>query len=371
MKWDIFISHASEDKEKVALPLAALLVQAGLTVWLDKNELKLGDSLRSKIDHGLAKSQYGVVILSKAFFSKDWPQFELNGLVARESANQKVVLPIWHEVDHRFVASYSPTLADKVAINTKQGLQEVASEIVQVVRGESTRSPLSGYDKQEIIGGDLLHNLFVTSGVTKWNLKELRLGLLWGILTEESGQVRFSEAFIQSLCKHSREWVTKQPNSRFLEREWHEFLILAVAWGTSKSAYPVDEEDLVYFVSKLPKHLFTYFFEIGRTARLIENEGEDNFRLTKEFNDEVDHILKLHVDKITSPRKVRPFFIQTLAEVAKAYFLLHNNEKRDHCYFVAVITARTFYKQLIMDIENIIKEEKKLARQARAANQLL
>jgi TIR domain len=80
VKWDVFISHASEDKELVARPLAQLLTGSGLHVWLDENELRLGDSLRIKLDQGLAASQFGVVVLSRAFFAKDWPQRELDGL---------------------------------------------------------------------------------------------------------------------------------------------------------------------------------------------------------------------------------------------------------------------------------------------------
>jgi hypothetical protein len=80
--WDLFISHASEDKEEVALPLANTLKTAGLRVWLDKQELRVGDSLREKIDEGLAKSHFGVVILSNSFLDKRWPRNELNGLMA-------------------------------------------------------------------------------------------------------------------------------------------------------------------------------------------------------------------------------------------------------------------------------------------------
>jgi hypothetical protein len=67
--WDVFISHASEDKADVARPLCELLTQAGLTVWLDENELRMGDTLRTKIDNGLANCRYGVVVLSEAFFA--------------------------------------------------------------------------------------------------------------------------------------------------------------------------------------------------------------------------------------------------------------------------------------------------------------
>src|SRR5258708_32744647 len=114
MLWDVFISHAGEDKAEVARPLAETLKTAGLRVWLDENELRLGDSLRGKIDHGLAHSLFGVVILSPSFFAKHWPQQELNGLAALESSSRKVLLPVWHGVDQEFVARFAPMLADRV-----------------------------------------------------------------------------------------------------------------------------------------------------------------------------------------------------------------------------------------------------------------
>lgn len=74
----LFISHASEDKSDVVRPLANALKEAGLTVWYDEFELRIGDSLRRKIDKGLASSRFGVVVLSKAFFGRGWPEYELS-----------------------------------------------------------------------------------------------------------------------------------------------------------------------------------------------------------------------------------------------------------------------------------------------------
>jgi hypothetical protein len=82
-KFDVFISHASEDKDEVVRPLAYALQASGLGVWYDEFELRIGDSLRRKIDRGLVSSRFGVVVLSKAFFGRGWPEYELDGLVTR------------------------------------------------------------------------------------------------------------------------------------------------------------------------------------------------------------------------------------------------------------------------------------------------
>lgn len=133
--FDVFISHASEDKDEVVRPLATVLQEAGLTVWYDEFELRIGDSLRRKIDRGLAKSRFGVVVLSKDFFGRGWPEYELDGLVTRAVSGDQILLPIWHNVTKREVVSYSPSLADRLARSTiTHTVEEIAAEIVEVIQ---------------------------------------------------------------------------------------------------------------------------------------------------------------------------------------------------------------------------------------------
>jgi hypothetical protein len=132
--YDAFISHASEDKEKIVRPLAVALRKMGFYIWYDEFELRIGDSLRQSIDKGLVNSNFGIVILSNSFFSKNWPQYELNGLTAREIEGKKVILPIWHEITKAEILKFSPPLADKVAADTsKQTIKEIAKEIAKVL----------------------------------------------------------------------------------------------------------------------------------------------------------------------------------------------------------------------------------------------
>lgn len=133
-EFDVFISHASEDKAAFVEPLANYLVQEGLRVWYDVFALKLGDRLRQSIDRGLARSRYGIVVLSQAFFAKHWPQYELDGLAALEVSGRKVILPIWHGVSREDVARFSPPLADRVAVDSTLPLATVAAKILEVVK---------------------------------------------------------------------------------------------------------------------------------------------------------------------------------------------------------------------------------------------
>jgi formylglycine-generating enzyme required for sulfatase activity len=131
--WDVFISHAWEDKESFAHPLAKALEERGLRVWYDEFTLRVGDKLLRSIDHGLANSRYGVVILSPNFFEKEWAQKELAALAAREVSGQKVILPVWHNITAGQIREYSLTLADRVAVLSDRGLEHVVEELLRVI----------------------------------------------------------------------------------------------------------------------------------------------------------------------------------------------------------------------------------------------
>jgi hypothetical protein len=132
-KWDVFISHASEDKSSVATPLAALFSNAGLQVWIDSHELRLGDSLISKINEGLADSKYGLVILSTSFLAKEWPKRELAALLSIELKRGKRILPVLHNLQFETLLADFPLIADKLCISTTVGLEIVATEICRAV----------------------------------------------------------------------------------------------------------------------------------------------------------------------------------------------------------------------------------------------
>ncbi|MCK4514941.1 MAG: toll/interleukin-1 receptor domain-containing protein, partial [Spirochaetaceae bacterium] len=139
MEFDVFISHAGEDKQKIVRRLAERLRAEQIEVWYDEWSLVPGSSLRRSIDNGLRKSRFGVVILSPAFFRKAWPQWELDGLVQmHNSSNSRRIIPVWHDVGVQEVAEYSPPLADIVAIPTTLGVDFVAQQILKIVRPMET-----------------------------------------------------------------------------------------------------------------------------------------------------------------------------------------------------------------------------------------
>src|SRR5713226_1673003 len=141
MLYDVFICHASEDKDSFVRPLAEALRKENVEVWYDEFSLKLGDSIRQSIDKGLRQSRFGVIVLSKAFFAKRWPQYELDGLTEREMRGEdKVILPVWHDIEHRDVVEHSLSLAGRRAATSSGGLDRVVKEILAVIRPQG--SPL-------------------------------------------------------------------------------------------------------------------------------------------------------------------------------------------------------------------------------------
>jgi hypothetical protein len=139
--FDLFISHASEDKSFVR-PLATALRDYAYSIWYDEFSLRVGDSLTERIDYGLANSAAGILVLSHAFIAKQWPKRELAGLVARQMTESARLIPIWHGLKLSEVVQFSPPLADIKALDSGAGIESIVRDISTVVKG-------SGSDKYD------------------------------------------------------------------------------------------------------------------------------------------------------------------------------------------------------------------------------
>ena len=146
-EYDVFVSHAYEDKESFVDEFVEALRNQELKVWYDMDKLKWGDSMREKIDRGLAKSRYGVVILSPNYIAehKYWTKAELNGLFQVETVNGKTILPIWHNLTKKQVVEYSPIIADRKAMTTAlMTPEEIAAELKELFTAEDTEDENNG-----------------------------------------------------------------------------------------------------------------------------------------------------------------------------------------------------------------------------------
>lgn len=135
-EYDVFISHAGEDKESFADEFVENLKKLKVKVWYDTSELKWGDSLRHRIDEGLKRSKFGIAIISPNYIAegKYWTKEEFNALFQLESINGKVLLPIWYNITKKEVMNFSPMLADKKAMTTaNMTSEEIAYEFAKLL----------------------------------------------------------------------------------------------------------------------------------------------------------------------------------------------------------------------------------------------
>lgn len=133
---DVFLSHASEDKDEIARPLKDALEARGISVWFDEIKIKLGQSIRTEIEAGITHARFGVVVLSPDFFAKHWTQAELDALFSKKMASgENLILPIWHRLTKDEVTAQSPLLAGILALNSSiSTIDEMADAITDVVR---------------------------------------------------------------------------------------------------------------------------------------------------------------------------------------------------------------------------------------------
>jgi len=93
--WDVFICHATEDKQTVAKPIYEYLDSVGIHCWFDEGEILWGDSIVKKINEGLSKSRFVIVVISTSMLHKNWAIKEMRAALAIEvNKDQNRILPL-------------------------------------------------------------------------------------------------------------------------------------------------------------------------------------------------------------------------------------------------------------------------------------
>ncbi len=153
----VFISHASEDKEIIARPLANALSTGGVDVWLDEYEIGWGDSLFDKINDGLSKSSIGIVIFSPFFLEKYWTNTELRLIFSLFVYQKLLLLPLLHNISRDQVVSKLPLFLDIVFEDSKTNLdllvKKVKDKLIDVSNNKNTllnNEVLKIHEKTEI-----------------------------------------------------------------------------------------------------------------------------------------------------------------------------------------------------------------------------
>ncbi|QPB20381.1 toll/interleukin-1 receptor domain-containing protein [Rhizobium sp. 007] len=158
-KHDVFISHASPDKDSFVRPFAEALRRLGVNVWYDEFSIGLGDSIAEAIEKGIAQSAFGIVVISPRFIDRKWTQHEYRALLNLNVEEDRKIVPIWLGVTRADVAAFSPSLADKLAIDTQHvDANEAAIQILRLVRPDLySQHPRA--DLEEMASGETLEKL--------------------------------------------------------------------------------------------------------------------------------------------------------------------------------------------------------------------
>lgn len=138
--FDAFICHSSADKE-AARQLAHRLKSAGLRIWIDEEQIGVGDPITRRIEEGLDGSRYVIVCLSKWLKQSSWCRAEYGSMLHRElTQNSTRVLPVM--IEEHAVMDLPVLLADKahVDVRTTTGFDELLRKLKSTLSGEQSGS---------------------------------------------------------------------------------------------------------------------------------------------------------------------------------------------------------------------------------------
>ena len=135
-EYDVFISHANDNKEEFVNALTKVLGRLGISVWYDANSLDWGDDWKLQIRNGLKKCRFGIVVISPEFLGREWTEKELNELLQRQNeSGEKVVLPLLYRMTIDDLKKNYPKVADiqTRTVTTETDVRDVAIDFARIL----------------------------------------------------------------------------------------------------------------------------------------------------------------------------------------------------------------------------------------------
>ncbi len=156
--YEIFLSHASEDKAGIARPIFEACKKAGLKAFLDEDHIGWGENFTKKINTALGAARTVLIVVSSNSVSKDWPLAEINTALAFEVERKKRVvalvvgkpdlskLPLIKAKNFMtWTGDPTPVVAAlKKAVHPSQPAAIRAATSVPAIRGTPAKSPTWG-----------------------------------------------------------------------------------------------------------------------------------------------------------------------------------------------------------------------------------
>lgn len=310
----VFISHASEDKDVFVRPLVRALKHCGIQVWYDEFTLRPGDSLRRSIDKGLVECSAGIVVLSHAFFQKEWPQRELDALFTAETFGKSRLIPIWHGLTAKDVAEVSALMADRVAINSKLGADEVASQLADLLPNETI-----------LTGTFLAEKIENFQNADIYELEYLRAGCEYRFLKIQAFYEQYTEVLYPMLDEHRESGIEAMADE--IDHK------LNLEQRRLQKKYDIPENVYIGFMEPIKEESLPWFINaIGNWVSGTLEEGECNeflFQLDEYLDFDYFYVL-VNIPNFSISRAQRPLFDKAILAVGK-WFANDESDIDDIC----------------------------------------
>jgi TIR domain len=161
----VFISHSSEDKEKIIEPVVSDLEDCYINTWLDKRKILPGDNLRKSIfREGLDKADVALIFFTKNSLKSSWVDKEIKHVLREESKKgnnfdlNKIISIFDSTETYNEIAKRYPELTDDLLhlmpenyskVQLGQLVSAIWSKYFQLQGGDiATQKQLLGKDKE-------------------------------------------------------------------------------------------------------------------------------------------------------------------------------------------------------------------------------
>ena len=154
-----FISHSSADNQ-ISERLAKDLLRNGVNAWYSEWEIRLGDSLREKIDQGIGEAEFFIIILSKDSIKSEWVKTELDAAMVKKIRGSCRIISILHNISEENIPETLAGLKwmklDKYDSSFQELLKECHGRPIKPPIGES---PFKAKEvKEEVIISKMSNN---------------------------------------------------------------------------------------------------------------------------------------------------------------------------------------------------------------------
>lgn len=116
-------------------------------VWYAPDKMKPGDRILSSIEAGMENTNVGILLLSKSYFAKPWPQHELNRLFTKFIEQGHKIIPIWVDVEKHEVREFLPSLSDVYSLSHSDNFYSLYGKILDALAsGAACRLAMPSYE---------------------------------------------------------------------------------------------------------------------------------------------------------------------------------------------------------------------------------